>query len=163
MCLKQIVKPNQLVPEIYYFNGNRYIALSLDSDFQLPPFSAYFMKASSSCHVRIRPPVVASSAGYMPSGKPVTGMPEPGFRSAVLPTPLPNTSSLYQLKGKNLSVNNPGKPGEVIICTVAGTTVFRKEIPSGNSFFSLPLSRGIYILSIQAGKERAYDKFVLYE
>ena len=148
LSLSQIESNSALDGYIYIYDGSTYQPYVIGSDFAIPPFSAFFVKANNSTSLSV----------YNTS--------EPAEPQARQDPPVSNQAFSfpelsYQLENKTLFINNLPSPGKVKLLTPAGILVFTQAVQAGNPILPIPLPQGLYILIIQTEHYRAQYKCVL--
>ena len=118
----------------------------IGSDFAIPPFSAFFVKANNSTSLSV---YNTSEPAYykllstnapksFPTSEPQARQDPPVSNQAFS---FPELS--YQLENKTLFINNLPSPGKVKLLTPAGILVFTQAVPAGNTILPIPLPQGL--------------------
>lgn len=159
--LREIVANDALDGFVYLYNGSGYRAYAIGSDYALPPFSAFFVKASKETELSIRGISLDSRQPILSATSPLSSLqPEPN-RSTVSNDQLIPTSPTFLVTGKTIQIRNMPSPGNVHIFDFKGDLVHSFSASSGNSEIRLSLSRGLYILQAQTGQNQIKYKFML--
>lgn len=156
------IEPNEALDGfIYLYDGSTYQAYPMESDYALPPYSAFFVKATKNTELSIRDITLSPKQQVLPSGNPLpTRLSEPGSItvSSVSPDLPPLT---FHLNGKTVSIGNLNAPGNVHIFNINGKLVHKASVCPGASDIQLPFPRGFYILEVQIGENQEKYKFIL--
>lgn len=147
LSLAAFPKDPQLDNYIYVYNGKDYTAYPIGSNYQLPPFSAFFVKAKGAAELVFDASAAAGSkAGAMiqTSSLSFTGVAEPA------PGQDPAGLERIYTKGKTLHIEQLSRNGNVSVYDVAGILVWQKSVVAGSSSHALPVSNGIYIVRVDS-------------
>jgi len=164
--LKSIESNPSLDGNIYVYEDNTYKQYSLDSDYSLSPFSAFFVKASGDTELTIRESTPLRSYNMISTSIPLSSIKaEPHLSYLPVPTTstfLTKTQTSY-VELNSLFLEHLLMPGVVYLMDLGGRIIWEKEVNAGSSVLSLPssLSQGIYIIAIETSQYRAQHKFVL--
>ncbi len=162
LSLKQIARNHSLDGYIYYFSGPGYEQLPIGSDYQLPPFSAFFVKALEATDILIHSIGEETGGKTIDPSQPEDKLSEPSLaENLIYKTGAEEKEMLYRIKNNYLHVYNMPERGSVKILNMSGRTVFRHTLKTGNSTYHLPLEKGIYIIDIRSGSFQAQDKFII--
>ena len=164
LSLSQIESNSALDGYIYIYDGSTYQPYVIGSDFAIPPFSAFFVKANKSTNLSVYNTSETANYKLLSTNSPISlTTSEPQARQD--PPDSNQAFSFpelrYQLENKTLFINNLSSPGKVKLLTPAGILVFTQVVQAGNPILPIPLPQGLYILIIQTEHYRAQYKCVL--
>lgn len=149
---------------IYVYDGSTYQAYAAGSDFAIPPFSAFFVKANKNTNLSVQSASEPVNYKLLSTNVPISSLaPEPQVRQD-FPTynqTLTLPELRYHLENKTLFIDNLPSSGKVELFSPNGTLVLTKEVQAGNSTLPLTLSPGVYILVIQTKHNHVRHKCVL--
>lgn len=149
------IEPNPALDGyIYIYEGPEgYKAYPIGSDYTIPPFAAFFVKATSDTELKV--------SNATPSGREMllnTSMPlhtlkaEPGIRTDTPTTTSPKIGQPnYQIRDKQLYLENMPVSGFMQLTDITGRYIDRQFFHSGSSVIQLTASPGIYIIGVEAG------------
>ena len=164
LSLSQIESNSALDGYIYIYDGSTYQPYVIGSDFAIPPFSAFFVKANKSTSLSVYNTSEPANYKLLSTNAPIsfpTSEPQarqdPPVSNQVFSFP----ELSYQLENKTLFITNLPSPGKVELFTPAGILVFTQAVQAGNPILPIPLPLGLYILIIQTEHYRAQYKCVL--
>lgn len=159
LSLRQIPKSADLDGYIYVYDGSTYKAYPIGSNHQLPPFSAFFVKAKTNTDLQLtkvdgngKDILISCSSPLRLAVEPATGNPT----STINITPAAST-----IRGNILTTNNLQFPANLSVYNQSGQLVLRQGIPSGTSTTPLPLATGFYILKIESPTYRTQHKCII--
>ncbi|WP_368347693.1 T9SS type A sorting domain-containing protein [Parabacteroides merdae] len=162
--LTQIEKNKALDGNIYVYDGNGYKTYSLNSNYALPPFAAFFVKASTETIINIS----SQSSSTQPIQTIQTDLPinikfsEPYTNDQNTDTNNPTISDFhFFIKGRELQLHNIPQAGWTRIYDTFGKTIYTRNIQTGTSFFTLPKKNGFFFLQIYTKKEYITSKIVI--
>ena len=164
LALSQIESNSALDGYIYIYDGSTYQSYTIGSDFAIPPFSAFFVKANKSTSLSVYSTSEPANYKLLSTNVPMSfPTSEPQARQA---PPVSNQAfSLpelsYHLENKTLFINNLPSPSKIELFTPAGVLVFTQTVQVGNPILPISLPQGLYILIIQTEHYRAQYKCVL--
>ena len=133
----------------------------IGSDFAIPPFSAFFVKANKSTNLSVYNTSETANYKLLSTNAPIsfpTSEPQARqdpFLFSNQAFSFPELS--YQLENKTLFINNLSSPGKVKLLTPAGILVFTQVVQAGNPILPIPSHKVIY-LNIQTEHYRAQYK-----
>lgn len=161
--LSQIEKNAALDGYVYVYNGSGYKAYSLNSNHALPPFSAFFVKASSETDINVSSDLSAQTTNMIRTNHPLSlynAEPVPDRQSTGLISG--EASNIhYFIKDRQLYLQNIPGPGYIKLTDMSGSCTLYKEIQEGMQTIPLSNRRGIYILQIQTTHFRKHYKVIL--
>lgn len=160
LLLSDITPNRSLDGNVYLYNGSGYTAYPLNGNFALPPFSAFFVKATEDTEIRISRNsamnrnirIIVSSPLSLSGNEPTAGL-HPTFVTDRI-------SSQSSIRDGKLYLDNLSSGNLLEIVDLSGRIYERRVLPAGVSSVDLPRKKGIYILTIQEnGCPRRY-KFI---
>jgi len=162
LALSDIESNTDLDGYIYVYNGNNFQAYSLNSDYAIPAFSAFFVKAKKDTQIRTvtASPTKSSTLLSIPayiSGKGSMQYTEP--LTVNNPSLLPVESRSF-IRDNRLLIENLEGNGSLMVTDLTGKLIERVNLNSGNSDIPLSYPSGIYIIDIQTNQYRAQHKFI---
>lgn len=128
------INPNRknkaLDGNIYVYDGNGYKTYSLNSNYALPPFAAFFVKASSPTELKISSNSTPTKAiNIIPTNFPMSKSitePHPDKQSTEIE--LPNTEDFrFFIKDGQLHLQNIPEAGYIKVFNMMGHCMFQKE------------------------------------
>lgn len=149
--LHQIEKNQALDGNIYVYDGNNYKAYSLNSDYALPPFAAFFVKASSATELK----VLSNSTTTKATNIIQTNFPlnpyhtEPSLNkqnTGIIKEEVNNIR--YFIRNRQLYLQNIPESGYIIIENMQGKYILQRKAKEGEMIIPLIDQPGIYILQI---------------
>lgn len=151
---------------IYVCNGNGYDAYSLDGDYAIPPFSAFFVKANQATEIQVHATAVTKSTSAIPASEPLSQTKaEPrSTDSAVSTVPSPEVKRPDSyLTMNSLFLNDLTTPGVVYVWDTAGKLYRKEKVKAGTSVIYLPaiLPPGNYILRVDTENYKSHHKIIL--
>ena len=164
LSLSQIESNSALDGYIYIYDGSTYQPYVIGSDFAIPPFSAFFVKANKSTSLSVYNTSEPANYKLLSTNAPIsfqTSEPQDRQDPPVSNQAFSFPELSYQLENKTLFINNLPSPGKVKLLTPAGILVFTQAVQAGNPILPIPLPQGLYILIIQTEHYRAQYKCVL--
>ena len=162
--LSQIESNSALDGYIYIYDGSTYQPYVIGSDFAIPPFSAFFVKANKSTSLSVYNTSEPANYKLLSTNAPIsfpTSEPQARQDPPVSNQAFSFPELSYQLENKTLFINNLPSHGKVKLLTPAGILVFTQAVQAGNPILPIPLPQGLYILIIQTEHYRAQYKCVL--
>lgn len=146
---------------IYLFNGQNYTPVSMDEDFYLPPYSAFFLKVKESLSLPVE--VVdrlEKSPAFLAASPLRTLKKEPVTQSAVSSLPVLERQA-YRLTDSGFIIDQALESGKLYILDAVGRCLSTQTFNEGESLrIPLPDRSGFYILLLQTQNRRAEYKFV---
>ncbi|WP_455635833.1 T9SS type A sorting domain-containing protein [Parabacteroides sp.] len=164
LSLSQIESNSALDGYIYIYDGSTYQPYVIGSDFAIPPFSAFFVKANKSTSLSVYSTSEPANYKLLSTNAPIsfsTSEPQARQNPPVSNQAFSFPELSYQLENKTLFITNLPSPGKVKLFTPAGILVFTQAVQAGNPILPIPLPQGLYILIIQTEHYRAQYKCVL--
>lgn len=149
LSLSQIESNSALDGYIYIYDGSTYQPYVIGSDFAIPPFSAFFVKANKSTNLSVYNTSETANYKLLSTNAPIsfpTSEPQARQDPPVSNQAFSFPELSYQLENKTLFINNLSSPGKVKLLTPAGILVFTQVVQAGNPILPIPLPQGLYIL-----------------
>lgn len=161
LLLSQIASDPALDGNIYLYDGMDYKSYPIGSDYVLPPFAAFFVKASSDTEIDLTSGVLSENAVRLKTGYALSSSGvEPGG-AIVHSSRLQEETKDCMIRGKELYLSGLSVGGLVQIVDFMGRIVYHHSVSPGSSVLSLPLPAGFYIINIVTDSYRAQHKCVL--
>lgn len=148
---------------IYVYDGKTYRRYTFGSDYELPPFTAFFIKArkdgtlawqtapqTSLRQTRIPAPPAFKSVFREPESQETV--------STILPLPSA-PSPVVSLSGTLLELDRMPAEVRVRLNDSEGRLLYSREWPAGHSCIALPRTKGICFLTIETKGYRRYYKY----
>lgn len=161
LSLSQIESNPALDGNVYIYNGSTYTAYALGSNYALPPFTAFFVKASTDTELTIRPTSVPSP--HLLSGATLPLRLTDIDPSANTPTgqcPLFLQVPQSRINGNIIHLSDLPSEGQIRIISFDGLLMQKHTTPAGSSSVPISLKKGIYIIHIHSGNYRAHHKYI---
>lgn len=159
--LSQIEPNPALDGNIYLYEGNTYKSYPIGSNYALPPFAAFFVKATVTTELTVTNEPATANAVLLKSGVSLRSAPAE-------PTDIKTQLSLVKreavksfIKGNTLYLDNLPSAGSVNVMDITGRLVYFHIVPNGSSTLPLALRSGLYIVIVEASGYRAQHKCVL--
>ena len=164
LVLSQIEENTVLDGNIYVYNGSGYKTYSLNSNYALPPFTAFFVKASSPTELRVPSNSPSTKAiNIIPTNFPMSKSitePHPDKQSTEIE--LPNTENFrFFIKDGQLHLQNIPEAGYIKVFNMMGHCMFQKRIRQGSLVVPFTNLSGMYILQIHSANYQKRYKVVL--
>lgn len=150
---------------IYIYDGQTYQPYALGSKYVLPPFTAFFIKAKRDAtlswqignqanpnQIQIPAPPALQKTFTEPQA------PNPGTVSIL---PVFVSPPLAILSGRLLRLENMPADASVRLNDSQGRLLYNQKWPAGNSFITLPHTKGICFLIVETEGYRRYYKYRL--
>lgn len=156
------IKPDPALDgNIYLYEGNTYKPYPIGSNYALPPFAAFFVKATAATALTIIGELSAANAILLKSDFSLRSeLAEPTEVKTQISQVEKETGKSF-LKGNTLYLDNLPSAGKVKVIDVAGRVVYSRAVSNRSSVLPLSLRSGLYIIIIEAGGYRAQHKCVL--
>lgn len=160
LSLNQISANSALDGYIYLYDGSTYQAYSLDGDYAIPAYSAFFVKASENTTLSVEPiseraeaQLIAPQALDSPQAEPL--LVESGVTSS---QSLSLEETTVQMRGLLLSVENLPESGRLELFNATGQLVLSRSLEEGNTTIRLALPSGVYFVSIRMASGQIRQK-----
>ena len=147
LSLSQIESNSALDGYIYIYDGSTYQPYVIGSDFAIPPFSAFFVKAHKSTSLSVYNTSEPANYKLLSTNAPIsfpTSEPQARQDPPVSNQAFSFPELSYQLENKTLFINNLPSPGKVKLLTPAGILVFTQRYRLGTLSSRFP-SHKVYI------------------
>lgn len=164
LALSQIESNSTLDGYIYIYDGSTYQPYAIGSDFAIPPFSAFFVKANKNTILSVSSTSEPANYKSLSTNAPMsfpTSEPQTLQESPASDQVLSFPELRYHLENRTLFIEGLPSSGKVELFTSAGILMFSQAVQTGNSTIPIPLPQGLYILIIQTEHDRAQYKCVL--
>ena len=146
---------------IYLYDGNTYKPYPIGSNYALPPFAAFFVKATAATELTITGELSAANAILLKSDFSLRSeLAEPTEVKTQISQVERETGKSF-IKGNTLYLDNLPSAGKVKVIDVAGRVVYSRAVSNRSSVLPLSLRSGLYIIIVEAGGYRAQHKCVL--
>ena len=160
--LRNIERTEGLDGYIYLYQNGTYQAYSLSSDYALPPYSAFFIKAAEETVLEISAPTeVVSSARLLACETPLRASQEPENHPTSNQTILPTSEIRIIQEPHQIRIEQLPKAGTATWFNAQGQIIQTAFVPSGSSTLRYPSSSGFYLLHLQAGSWKHVQKVSL--
>lgn len=164
LVLSQIEKNIALDGNIYVYDGNGYKTYSLSSNYALPPFAAFFVKASSQTELKVSSDSTPTKATSIirtnfPVNKSIAE-PYSDKQSTGIKSPVAEDFHFF-IKDGQLHLQNIPEAGYVRIINMMGRCVVQKKIQQGAQVIPIVNVSGMYILQIHSANYQKHHKVVL--
>ena len=161
ISLSQISANPALDGNIYIYDGNAYESYPIGSEYVLPPFSAFFVKASADTEIKLTAAALSTNAVRLKTGYPFSVAATEPEEVAVHNSVFSGTEKKCYLKGKILYLSDLPSTGTVRVSDFTGRVLSVHSILPGSSTLPLSLPAGFYIINVEAGHYHAQHKCVL--
>ena len=146
---------------IYIYVEGEYKVYPLNSDFAIPPYSAFFVKSSSDAELRV-PRSLSTKSYRLIKASSLGKLKEPVIRGTVTDTSKAIKSKLhYFAQDRKLCLKDISGMTTLTIYDFSGHVLLNQSIPSGNSSLNLSLQKGIYILGLKSPEHREQKKIII--
>lgn len=138
---------------IYLYNGDTYEPYSLDNDYAIPPFSAFFVKAKKATEIEVHTSAITQNNIILSQSKPLYATKaEPrtsGSTVSTVSSPAVKRPNCY-LNANVLSIEELLMPGVAYLWDIGGRLYWKEEVDAGSSVIHLPaaLPPGCYIVRV---------------
>mgnify|MGYP000700763765 CR=1 FL=1 len=163
------INPNRKKPGLWmeismYMTETVIKPITLNSNYALPPFAAFFVKASSPTELKISSNSTPTKAiNIIPTNFPMSKSitePHPDKQSTEIE--LPNTENFrFFIKDGQLHLQNIPEAGYIKVFNMMGHCMFQKRIRQGSLVVPFTNLSGMYILQIHSANYQKYYKVVL--
>lgn len=161
ISLSQISANPALDGNIYLYDGNAYESYPIGSEYVLPPFSAFFVKASADTEIKLTAAALSTNAVRLKTGCPFSVAATEPEEVAVYNSAFSGTEKKCYLKGKILYLSDLPSTGTVRVSDFTGRVVSVHSVLPGSSTLPLSLPAGFYIINVETGHYHAQHKCVL--
>lgn len=159
--LRNIERTERLDGYIYLYQNGVYQAYSLKGDYAIPPYAAFFVKASEGTVLEVTPSAEAiSSARLLACESPLRASQEPESQPTSNQT-MPSTNEVRIIQESNqLRIEQLPEAGIATWFNAQGQIIQTSFVPSGSSTLRYPSTPGFYLLHLQAGSWKRVIKGV---
>ena len=163
LSLRSIEANEQLYPAIWVYNGMEYVCYPLDSDFVLPPFSAFFVKAKGGTTIKVHTsPFSVKREHLIPIDLSISREPTEPTHFQTFQEEAPCRLSITY-KDDCLYVQGLKCDTEVSVYNQLGVLVSHKVVHTGQSSLPLHLQQGVYIVSLCSSTQRQIGKIAVQQ
>lgn len=164
LLLSGIEKNMALDGNIYVYDGSGYKTYSLNSNYALPPFAAFFIKASSPTELKVSSNSTSTKAMEIiqtnfPLNKSIAE-PHPAKQNTAIGNPDTKDFHFF-IKDKQLYLRNIPETGYIRLLNMMGQCLLQKEIRQGSQVIRITDRPGMYILQIHSAKYQKHQKVIL--
>ncbi len=164
LLLSGIEKNMALDGNIYVYDGSGYKTYSLNSNYALPPFAAFFIKASSPTELKVSSNSTSTKAMEIiqtnfPLNKSIAE-PHPAKQNTAIGNPHTKDFHFF-IKDKQLYLRNIPETGYIRLLNMMGQCLLQKEIRQGSQVIRITDRPGMYILQIHSAKYQKHQKVIL--
>lgn len=164
LLLSGIEKNMVLDGNIYVYDGSGYKTYSLNSNYALPPFAAFFIKASSPTELKVSSNSTSTKAMEIiqtnfPLNKSIAE-PHPAKQNTAIGNPDTKDFHFF-IKDKQLYLRNIPETGYIRLLNMMGQCLLQKEIRQGSQVIRITDRPGMYILQIHSAKYQKHQKVIL--
>ena len=146
---------------IYVYDGVDYQPYAIGSDYAIPPFSAFFVKAKQNTRLTME------TSSLLRSGRIISNAASMNAKFAEPKSAPENITSnqieketdfSFQLHRNELTVNNVSATSKAKVVRSDGKLMWQNTLPKGTSVHSLPVSPGVYVLIVQTDNKIIQEK-----
>lgn len=141
---------------IYIATEEGYEAYTIDSDYAIPPYSAFFIQAKKNQDLLIEAIGIHETMQLL-STSPVNTEPQAKQSSTANEV---ITEIEIQVGKEGIYINNLFSPGQATVIDISGHIIQRQTISPQQTLIPLQLNRGIYILILRTEGHTSHHKFV---
>ncbi|WP_080902713.1 T9SS type A sorting domain-containing protein [Parabacteroides sp. Marseille-P3160] len=156
LALRQLAGNDQLEPSVWVYDGAGYQPFPMESDYALPPFSAFFVKAKNQTELVIPPETVSTENSILISTQHSLNdsRAEP-VATGQIPSP---SIKVYYLNG-SLHWEGITESSRISVLDMNGRILFSQRMDSEDLSIPLPLLQGIYFFSADNKSRVIHQKF----
>lgn len=161
LSLRNIEKTEKIDGYIYLYQNGAYQAYSLDSDYALAPYSAFFIKATEETALEITPSTeIVSSARLLACEAPLRASQEPKSNptSNQIVLAINEVRILQELH--QIRIEHLPEAGIAHWLNAKGQVISTEVVPAGNSYLRYPSTAGFYLLHLRYGQHEQIVKCV---
>lgn len=150
--LRNIAETDVLDGYIYLYQNGAYEAYSLDSEYAIAPYTAFFVKAGEETCLEITPSTAeVSTARLLSCESPLRASQEPKSNPTSNQTK-PATNEVRILQEPNqIRIERLPEAGIATWFNAQGQIIHTEALPSGNAILPYPSTSDFYLLHLQAG------------
>lgn len=164
LVLSQIEKNMALDGKVYIYDGSGYKSYSLNSNYALPPFSAFFVKASTQTEIKVVSDQTPTKAiNILQTDFPLVlkeSEPSQSSQSSGLDTSTAGDIH-FRIKDRSIYLANIPESGHLRLVNMMGNCVLQRKIQDGSQTIPLTCDPGIYILQIRTSHHLSHHKVIL--
>lgn len=152
LLLSQIVHNPALDGYIYLYDGTGYKAYPIHSNYALPPFSAFFVKASQETELTVSYPASPSPHVLLQANAPlISSKSEPSVREGSLGlTELGTETPRFFVSDKKLYLEHMPSAGYMQLIDLTGRCLVKVPIAKGTQVIPIDCNPGLYIIHVSA-------------
>lgn len=158
--LRQLKNSSALDGFVYLYREGAYETYPIDSDYALPPYSAFFIKASGETEMNVTIPPIATGRVLSSASSPVSIR-----QTDPIAAGIPSTSTIripqakpYVIKNKMLYLENIGGNGSIELFDPAGKRIWTRTFRQDTRSLPLYVNPGIYLIRIRTKTVQIRDK-----
>ena len=161
--LSELENTSTLDGYIYIFQNGSYKAYPINSDYVIPPYSAFFVKSSGQTEIKITHNQLLSSFELIqPSSLSVLQRSEPETKDATSIVTVSKISQThFAVNNQTLTLDNVPCQGYIEIFNITGNRVLKQTCQQGNLTISLSLKPGVYLIKLNTPIRQETKKFIL--
>ena len=160
--LRNIEGTDVLDGYIYLYQNGAYQAYTLDSDYAIAPYTAFFVKASEETVLKVSASTEAvSSARLLACESSLRASQEPENHPTSNQTILPTSEVRIIQEPHQIRIEQLPEAGTATWFNAQGQIIQTAFVPSGSSTLRYPSSSGFYLLHLQAGSWKHVQKVSL--
>lgn len=160
--LRNIEGTDVLDGYIYLYQNGAYQAYTLDSDYAIAPYTAFFVKASEETVLKVSASTEAvSSARLLACESPLRASQEPENHTTSNQTILPTSEVRIIQEPHQIRIEQLPETGTATWFNAQGQIIQTAFVPSGSSTLRYPSTSGFYLLHLQAGSWKHVQKVSL--
>lgn len=161
LALSQILPDQALDGNVYLYDGTGYKAYPFGSNYQLPPFAAFFVKATADTEIKLLSGGAEAPAVRLKSGQALHAAAAEPEAVAVGTSSLTEKKVECSVRGKILSLSGLSSAGMVHVMDISGRCVYRHPVLPGSSNLPLPLPSGFYVINLVTEEHHSQYKCIL--
>lgn len=161
LALSQILPDQALDGNVYLYDGTGYKAYPFGSNYQLPPFAAFFVKATADTEIKLLSGRAEAPAVRLKSGQALHAAAAEPEVVAVGTSSLTEKKVECSVRGKILSLSGLSSAGMVHVMDISGRCVYRHPVLPGSSNLPLPLPSGFYVINLVTEEHHSQYKCIL--
>lgn len=161
LALSQILPDQALDGNVYLYDGTGYKAYPFGSNYQLPPFAAFFVKATADTEIKLLSGGAEAPAVRLKSGQALHAAAAEPEVVAVGTSSLTEKKVECSVRGKILSLSGLSSAGMVHVMDISGRCVYRHPVLPGSSNLPLPLPSGFYVINLVTEEHHSQYKCIL--
>lgn len=161
--LSELENTSTLDGYIYIFQNGSYKAYPIDSDYAIPPYSAFFVKSSGQAEIKItHKQSLKSFELIQPSSLSALQRSEPKTKEATSIVTVSNVSQThFAVNNQTLTLDNIPCQGYIEIFNITGNRVLKQTCQQGNLIIPLSLKPGVYLIKLNTPIKQETKKFIL--